>query len=46
MTIEQALGLIGGIALLAFIIFALRQGAKVKPEDRPDHGSVGGGPDS
>ncbi len=43
MTVEQLFGMVGGIALVAFIIFAFRQGLMVKPDDRHDGGpSVGG----
>jgi hypothetical protein len=46
MTPQQWLGMIGGLALIAFMVFAFRQGEKVRPDDRPDNGSgpkVGGG---
>ena len=37
-------GILATVLLLAFMIFAFRQGLKVKPDDRQDHGpSVGGG---
>ena len=45
MTAHQVLGILAGTLLIAFIIFAFRQGLKVKPDDREDRGpSVGGGP--
>jgi hypothetical protein len=45
MRLDQWLGILAGVALVAFVVFAFRQGQKVKPDDRIDHGpSVGGGP--
>jgi hypothetical protein len=32
MTFGHALGLVGFVALLVFIVFAFRQGSKVKPD--------------
>jgi len=45
MTFQQVLGLGGGVLLIAFIVFAFRQGMKVKPSGNdPSSGpSVGGG---
>ena len=44
MTMLQWLGVCGLLLVGAFIFFALRQGKKVQPDDRPDRGpSVGGG---
>jgi hypothetical protein len=38
--------LIAGAAPAGFIVYAFRQGEKVTPDDRKDHGpSVGGGGD-
>jgi hypothetical protein len=40
-------GLLTLIGLGAFIVFAFRQGTRVRPDDRPDRGSgYGGGSDS
>jgi hypothetical protein len=44
MTPQQWLGMIGGLALIAFMVFAFRQGEKVKPDDRRDNGPSVGGP--
>jgi hypothetical protein len=45
MQATQWIGLISGVALVAFIWFAFRQGTKVKPDlnNRNDGPSVGGG---
>ena len=44
MTISQWVGAAGLIVIVAFVVFAFRQGLKVKPDDRPDRGpSVGYG---
>jgi len=40
MTMEQLLGLAAAVGLVAFIVFAFRQGMRVKPDDRPDRSSV------
>jgi hypothetical protein len=38
MTLEQWLGMVGGLALVAFIVFAFRQGLRVKPDrNNRDH---------
>ncbi len=42
-------GLLILIGVGAFIVFAFRQGTRVRPDDRPDHGpgpGYGGGSDS
>ena len=44
MTLQQRLGMVGGVALIAFVVFAFRQGQKVKPDDRRDNGPSIGGP--
>jgi hypothetical protein len=42
MTISHLLGAGGLAAIVAFIVFAFRQGQKVKPDGRPDNGpSIG-----
>ena len=44
MTMSQLLGVVVGLGLVAFIVFAFRQGTRVKPDNRPDLGpSVGSG---
>jgi hypothetical protein len=44
MSLHQWLGVGAGVLLIGFIVFAFRQGMKVKPDDRPDRGpSVGTG---
>jgi hypothetical protein len=46
MTLHQWFGMAAGILLLAFVVFAFRQGLRVKPDDRVDGGpSVGYGTD-
>jgi hypothetical protein len=36
--------IVGGVLLIAFIVFRFQQGLKVMPDDRADRGpSVGGG---
>ena len=40
MTISQLLGLLGCLAVFGFIVFAFRQGMKVRPDDRPDRSSI------
>jgi hypothetical protein len=43
MALHQWAGMAAGMLLLAFIVFAFRQGLGVKPDDREDRGpSVGG----
>ena len=44
MTLQQWLGAMVGVALIAFLVFAFRQGQKVKPDDRQDKGPSVGGP--
>ena len=44
MTMHTVLGWLSVIGIVAFIIFAFRQGLGVKPDDRPDHGPSVGGP--
>jgi hypothetical protein len=44
MTLQQWLGAVAGVALIAFVVFAFRQGQKVKPDDRRDNGPSVGGP--
>lgn len=39
----KLVALLGGLALIAFIVFAFWQGLKVKPDDRPER-FPGGGP--
>ena len=36
MTTQLVLALIGGILLLAVIVYGFRQGMSVRPDDRPD----------
>jgi len=46
MTEHTVLGLLSLFGIVGFIIFAFRQGSRVKPDDRTDHGpSVGYGSD-
>jgi hypothetical protein len=43
---QTVIAIIGGLLLIGFIFFAFRQGTKVIPDDREDHGpSVGTGND-
>ncbi|MEW6454833.1 MAG: hypothetical protein AB1490_29625 [Pseudomonadota bacterium] len=43
MSLHGWLAIAGGAALLAFVIFAFRQGQKVKPDDRHDSSRSGDG---
>jgi hypothetical protein len=38
MSLQQSLGIGAGAALIAFIVFAVRQGPKMRPDDREDRG--------
>jgi len=40
MTAEQLFGLVGGVLVIVFIVFAFRQGFKVKPDDQQDRSSI------
>jgi hypothetical protein len=41
-----AIAIVGALAMIAFTVFAFRQGMKVTPDDREDRGpSIGGGGD-
>jgi len=43
---QPIIAIAGGLLLVGFIFFALRQGMKVAPDDRPDrsgHTNYGGG---
>ena len=42
MTSSQLLGAGILIVIAVFVVFAFRQGLKVKPDDRPDRGPPGG----
>jgi hypothetical protein len=44
MSLQQWLGAMAGVALIAFLVFAFRQGQKVKPDNRRDSGPSVGGP--
>ena len=46
MTSSQLLGAGSLIVIIVFVVFAFRQGMKVKPDDRPDSGSGFGGGDT
>jgi hypothetical protein len=48
MALSQWLGIIGVVALAAFVVFAFRQADKVKPDsdNRDDWSRFGGPPDS
>jgi hypothetical protein len=47
MTAHSLLGILAGAIFIAFIVFAFRQGLRVKPDLREDNGpSVGFGGDS
>lgn len=47
MTATKILGMLSTVFIIGFIVFAFRQGLRVKPDDRPDRGpSVGYGGDS
>ena len=46
MSLQQWLGIGAGILLVGFIVFAFRQGQKVKPGHNPDDSLAGGGPGS
>jgi hypothetical protein len=45
MTLQSAVALGGAVLLLGFVVFAFRQGTKVKPSGRPsdDGSAVGSG---
>ena len=44
MNLSQVIGIVGGVALLAFVIFAFRQGWKVKkPPVNPPENPPGAG---
>jgi O-antigen ligase len=44
MSLSQIIGIVGGVALLAFVIFAFRQGWKVKePPINPPQNPPGAG---
>jgi hypothetical protein len=46
---QPILGILCGVLLVGFIVFAFRQGMKVTPDDRPDrsgHTNYGGGENS
>jgi hypothetical protein len=45
MTLDQWIGIVTIAALLTFVIFAFRQGFKVKPDNRGDHRGYGGSDD-
>ncbi len=46
MDATQIIGVLGTIFIVGFLIFGFRQGLRVKPERREDHGpSVGTGTD-
>jgi hypothetical protein len=38
MTLHQLLGILAGILIIGFIVFAFRHGLKVKPDYREDRG--------
>jgi hypothetical protein len=43
---QPIIAIVGGLALIGFIVFAFRQGMKVTPDSRPDgsgHTNYGGG---
>jgi cbb3-type cytochrome oxidase subunit 3 len=42
MTLHQWFGIFAGMLLLAFLVFAFRQGQKVKPSGREDRDSIAG----
>ena len=43
MSLHQWLGVGAGVVLVAFVVFAFRQGQRVKPDDREDRGPGPGG---
>jgi hypothetical protein len=46
MDLTRIIGVLGTVFIIGFFIFAFRQGLRVKPERREDHGpSVGAGTD-
>jgi hypothetical protein len=40
MTLQHWLGMVCGVAVIAFIVLSFRQGEKLKPDDRRDGGPV------
>jgi hypothetical protein len=43
MSLQQWLGVGAGVVLVAFVVFAFRQGQRVRPDDREDRAPGPGG---